>query len=283
MRKSFFIAMWLAVVMSMCGCSMLKDMVKERPTAKVTGVKLQDLNLEAVTLMFDVEIRNPYGVPLPLANLGYSLSADSERFLSGKADVQGAIPARDSKVFKGPVAVAFEPLLKVLKSVKPGRVIPYTASLELSVDAPEIGTLTLPITKNGEFPVPALPDVSLGKVSWKDLTITSATAACEINVLNSNDFPFDLAKFDYALKLGGSEVANTSLGEKPSFKPGEKKTMIVELSFSPLSLGAALFKVLEGADADYELGGKMSCATPFGDLDFPVKSKGKSKLEKKRK
>jgi hypothetical protein len=30
MRKSFFIAMWLAVVMSMCGCSMLKDMVKER-------------------------------------------------------------------------------------------------------------------------------------------------------------------------------------------------------------------------------------------------------------
>ena len=44
------------------GCSGLTNMLSNRPTAKITGVRLQDINLQSITLLFDVEIGNPYPV-----------------------------------------------------------------------------------------------------------------------------------------------------------------------------------------------------------------------------
>ena len=40
-----------------------------------------------------MEIENPYSAPLPLVNLDYALSSRGTAFLSGKADVQGTVPA----------------------------------------------------------------------------------------------------------------------------------------------------------------------------------------------
>ena len=143
------------------GCGLL-----EKPTAHITGASLQDLGMTAATMLFDVEVSNPYTVPLPMSNVDYVLSSQGQQFLTGKADVQGSVLAGASKTLGVPVRISFPQLLDAVKGARPGDTIPYRADLGLSVDVPALGPLRVPMSRDGELSIPTTTDL-LGRL--KDL------------------------------------------------------------------------------------------------------------------
>jgi LEA14-like dessication related protein len=141
----------LAVLLSSAaGCALI-----EKPSARITGANLQDIGLTEATLLFDVDVDNPYAVALPMSNVDYALASQGSQFLTGNTDVQGSVPAGASKSFAVPVRIDFRKLLSTVEGAKPGRRIPYTADLGLSVDAPLVGRLRVPVSKDGELPIPS--------------------------------------------------------------------------------------------------------------------------------
>jgi len=154
-------AMALSLLVMTGGCSMLEGLGVARPSAAVVGVRPTDVSLTTLTLRFDVEVTNPYSVPLPLTSVDYCLASRGAQFLSGEAPLQGAVPANGSKVLPVPVKVDFINLLSVLADVRPGTTIPYDAELGLSVDAPVAGPLRLPMTKADQLDIPNIPSIRL--------------------------------------------------------------------------------------------------------------------------
>lgn len=150
------IALLTAMLLVTGGCGML-DL--PRPTAKVVGAGLRDVSLTDAQLLFDVEVSNPYSVPLPLTNTDYALASRGVGFLSGEAPLSGSIPAGESKVLALPVDIDFIQLVQALEGVMPGSIVPYDADLGLSVDAPLLGRLRLPMTKQGQIAVPSFSDI----------------------------------------------------------------------------------------------------------------------------
>ncbi|HUU90057.1 MAG TPA: LEA type 2 family protein [Phycisphaerae bacterium] len=132
------------------GCGLM-----ERPSAQIAGAKLQDVGLTEATMLFDVKVDNPYTVPLPMSNVDYALASQGQRFLTGKADVQGEVPAKGSKVLGVPVHISYMELINAVKGARPGGTIPYTADLGLSVDVPALGPLRLPMSKEGQLTIPS--------------------------------------------------------------------------------------------------------------------------------
>jgi len=151
------LALLLAVT---TGCS-------TKPSARITGMKVQGISLTDATMLFDVKVDNPYMLPLPLGNLDYALASGGQQFLTGNADVQGTIPAGASKTLPIPIKINYLKLISAVKGAKPGAVIPYTADLGLSVKAPLMGPLRVPMSKDGELKIPSAKGL-LDKL--KDLT-----------------------------------------------------------------------------------------------------------------
>jgi len=138
-----------------------------KPSASITGMKVQGISLTDATMLFDVKVDNPYMLPLPLGNLDYALASGGQQFLTGNADVQGTIPAGASKTLPIPIKINYLKLISAVKGAKPGAVIPYTADLGLSVKAPLMGPLRVPMSKDGELKIPSAKGL-LDKL--KDLT-----------------------------------------------------------------------------------------------------------------
>lgn len=136
------------------GCSML-----QRPSARITGVKLREPGLTESTLLFDVEIQNPYSVDLPLGKADYTLASRGQQFLSGMADLAGSVPAGASRSVELPVTVKYIELIEAVKDARPGTKIPYTADMGLSVDAPALGPMRLPMRRSGELAIPSAPSL----------------------------------------------------------------------------------------------------------------------------
>ncbi|HOX40471.1 MAG TPA: LEA type 2 family protein [Candidatus Brocadiia bacterium] len=260
------------------GCQSLQSLMdtSARPSASVKNVALNDLSLQRATLLFDVEIANPYAVPLPLLDMEYWLASADKQFLSGKAQIGGTVPAHGSRVVSLPATVVFAELIKAISGVKPGAVIPYTARLNLSVDAPAVGVLSLPMEKTGDLPVPTVPEVELTSVQWKALSMSEAKAVLAVKIKNTNDFPVDLSRMSFALSLGEANVVSSSVAQPISFAGGAEAAMELPISFSPLSFGIGVFNMLKGKGSSYKLAGNLDLVTPFGPLSMPYSQQGKT-------
>lgn len=150
------------------GCAALEDaLLQKKPSASLAGVHFADISLQSASLVFDVEVENPYSVGLPLVNLDYQLTSKAEQLFTGAADLQTTIPAQSSQEVALPVTLNYLELVKAFKDVRPGSVIPYKAALGLSLDAPVLGRIRLPIDKSGELTVPTIPKAS--ELDWKKL------------------------------------------------------------------------------------------------------------------
>jgi hypothetical protein len=55
-------------------------------------------------------------------------------------------------------------MLSALRGVRPGSKIPYNAELGLSVDAPGLGPIRLPLKKEGELVLPTISGTDIGDI-----------------------------------------------------------------------------------------------------------------------
>jgi len=160
MKKILLLAMFL-----LAGCETMNQALNlQKPAVRMTGLKFENVTLDSATLLFDVEVDNPYPVALPLTNLDYGLSSGAQPFLNGKAALQTTVPAKSKKIVSLPANINYLDMLKALKGIRPGSKIPYKADLGLSVNTPALGAMRLPLKKEGELVLPTVSDIDVNDV-----------------------------------------------------------------------------------------------------------------------
>ena len=258
------------------GCQSLQDLIggAPKPTAHVIGASIRGLSLENIVLLFDVEVENPYATSLPLIDLGYSLTSGGAKFLEGALKPSGSIPARGKQVIQIPATVSFSSLVTVLKGVKPGSIVPYTADFKIGVDAPMFGRIEVPLSKSGELPVPAVPHVELSSLAIGKLSLDQMTASAKLQVKNTNQFPLDLTKLGVSFALGGVEVGSSKLASPINLPAGQTATLEIPLSFSPRAVGVGLVNLLRGSQIAYKVSGTIDANSRFGPLSLPFSHVG---------
>ena len=131
-----------------------------KPTVEMVGLRFQEVKLDYASLLFYVEVDNPYPADLPLLRLKYSLTSEGNTFLTSTAFNSVSVRANRKEVVSLPDEVIYVRLLKSLNS-KPGLTIPYKAVLQLSVDAPNLGLIELSSEKEGWLVLPNAPEIKV--------------------------------------------------------------------------------------------------------------------------
>lgn len=280
-RPFLFIAALLAVSLA-AGCKSLQDIagMAQKPTAQVVGSSIRGLSLQNAVLLFDIEVANPYGAALPLADLSYALNSNGTKILEGSIQPSGSIPAHGKQVLQLPVTVGFAQVMAAFKGVKAGSVLPYTADFRISVDAPVVGKIEVPLSKSGELPIPAVPQVEISKFEIGKLGLDQTTGTVKLQVRNTNQFPLMLKKIGMSFALGGQEVGSSRLSDAASLQAGETATLSVPLSFSPRTAGASLFNLLRGKQIAYQVSGSIEAGTRFGPILLPYNKIGNAAVTK---
>jgi LEA14-like dessication related protein len=166
--KTYMHILSLFSITFLSGCSVLNELGVPKPTFALKDVKFGQMNLKTATLLFDVEVQNPYTVDLPLLNMDYTLTTQQSPLFKGQADVATTIPAKEKKVVSLPITLGYTEVvnaLKGLKDVRPGSMIPYDASVGISSQAPVLGKIRMSIQKSGDLQVPSLQDAG----TWKSI------------------------------------------------------------------------------------------------------------------
>lgn len=145
--------LFVFLMATFAGCGEMGSLF-ERPDAKITRVGVGGVTTRATQLVFDIDVTNPYQAALPLSNVDYALSTEGTEFLAGQAELQGTIPAGETKTLQLPLDVPYVELYQAVRSAMGKSEIPYLAELGLSVDAPVLGVVRVPARTQGTLALP---------------------------------------------------------------------------------------------------------------------------------
>lgn len=254
-----------------------------KPTADVAGIHIPHIDLKKLDIVVDVLVTNPNPIPIPLIDINYLIESDGRKLISGLIPDAGTIHAHGSETVKIPVSLIYDDIKETYADIKPGSIIPYRIKVDLIVDVPIFGRLTLPLEKTGEIPIPYKPDVDLEKIRFQKFSVEETVAVLHLKLENKNDFDLGLNALECEIWLSDVSIGNAELGDPTKLDKNGIGFVDIPITFRPKDCGSALWDMIRGRGTGYTIKGDINVDSPFGPMKLPISREGGTTRLKKNK
>ncbi|XP_027118051.1 uncharacterized protein [Coffea arabica] len=254
-----------------------------KPTADVTGIHIPSINLEKADIVVDVLVKNPNPIPIPLVDINYLVESEGRKLVSGLIPDAGTLHAHGSETVKIPLTLIYDDIKSTYDDIKPGSIIPYRIKVDLIVDVPVLGRLTLPVEKTGEIPIPYKPDVDLEKIRFQRFSFEETVALLHLKIENKNDFELGLNTLDYEVWLSDVSIGGAELQKSAKIDKNGMSYVDIPITFRPKDFGSAVWDMIRGKGTGYTIKGHINVDTPFGAMKLPISKEGGTTRFKKNK
>ena len=273
----------LFVSMLLTGCAeMTKYAEVIKPTAKLTGTRLANINFDQADLVFDLAVDNQNPVAIDLAGLKYDLKIEDQSLVSGVTAQGLRIDAASKSAVQLPVTLKFEDLKKLPGELWKRDSFAYQLDTQFVVKLPVIGEYSIPVSKQGELPVPKIPSVRLKTVNINKLSLQTADLVARVEINNPNAFDLGLSQLNYQLQINQQQWAQ---GNVKQLNPIPKKSagiVDIPVTLDLLTAGRAAYTVLmQKQPVAYQLTGDVTLDTGIEMLrnfQLPLDVGGKTTL-----
>ncbi|KAL9682912.1 hypothetical protein QQ045_014724 [Rhodiola kirilowii] len=221
-----------------------------KPTADVTAIHIPSINLEKADFVVDVLIKNPNPVPIPLIDIKYIIESDGRNLVSGLIPDSGTIHAHGEETVKIPVTVIYDDVKSMYADINPGSIIPYRVKVDLIVDVPVFGTLTLPLEKTREIPVLYKPEIDVEKIRFETFSFEETVAVLHVKMENKNDFDLGLNQLDCEVWLADVSIGGAELSNSAKIDKNGTGYVDIPITFRPKDFGSALWDMIRGKGLD---------------------------------
>jgi LEA14-like dessication related protein len=276
----------LAQMLLLAGCATLEQVGQalegQKPTASVQGLRLTGLDMSGVDLTFDVQVDNPNPVGISLAGLDYDLKLLGSSFLQGDQPMGMKLRANGSSQVQVPVRLGFQQLVDSYRQLKGAKQVGYELDLGMGFEVPLLGRVRVPVSYQGEFPIPEMPAVTLRSLDVEQLTLSGAKLLLQLEVDNPNNFSVLLDRLNYNLKLNGYDVGGGLVKKGVNIQQEGRGTVSLPLSLDFAQAGMGLYKALLGKGVRYDLSGSMNASSSNPMLErfrIPLDKQGRVNLQ----
>lgn len=254
-----------------------------KPTADVSGIHIPKINLEQADIVVDVLVKNPNPIPIPLIDINYLIESDGRKLVSGLIPDSGTIQAHGEETIKIPVCLIYDDIKSTYHDIQPGSIIPYKVKVDLIVDVPIFGRITIPLEKNGEIPIPYKPDIDVEKIKFERFSFEETVAVLHLKLENKNDFDLGLNSLDYEVWLSDQSIGGAELAKSTKIEKNGITYLELPVTFRPKDFGSALWDMIRGKGTGYSMKGHIDADTPFGAMKLPINKEGGTTRLKKNK
>jgi LEA14-like dessication related protein len=274
----------LLFILNLSGCAELaKHAGAIKPTAKVVNMQLTSIDFKQADLLFDFAVENRNPVPVHLSGINYDLKIENQSLVSGVTAQSIEVKADATSHVHLPVSLKFDDLRKLPKAMRGKDSLVYQLETSFKFNFPVIGNFAIPVSKQGEVPVPRLPGIRIKDVKIKNLNLTAAELVALVEVDNPNAFTLALGSFDYRLNINRQSWGQGSINQAVSIPEKGSGAIELPLKLNLMSMGASVYNVLVNKHPlAYQLTGGMTVDTGLSMLHnykMPLDIKGVTALQ----
>jgi LEA14-like dessication related protein len=184
------------------GCSLIAQ-----PEIRDVRASVKDIDLEGITLVFDVDVYNPYALDIHTPEFRYGLDISDKEFIKAEETTEVNLPALDVGTLHMPAHIKYLGLWQAYQELTGEDEVKYRLHGTVLVKTLE-QTFELPVSYRGAFPVFRLPSFSMPEVSFSDVSLTGAKAVIQTDISNPNVFEIGLKGLSLDIQIGDVQVGS---------------------------------------------------------------------------
>jgi LEA14-like dessication related protein len=132
--------------------------------AKIVNMQLASIDFNQADLLFDFAVENRNPVPVHLSGMNYDLKIENQSLVSGVTAQSIEVKADATSHVQLPVSLKFDDLRKLPKAMRGKDSLVYQLVTRFNFNFSVIGNFAIPVSKQGEVPVPRLPGIRIKDV-----------------------------------------------------------------------------------------------------------------------
>ena len=262
----------LAFALASCaGVQQLARSAVKEPKLTFRSASIEALDMEGVTVAFTFDLENPNGFGVDLARLGWTIDVEGTRIASGDLPGGLRIRANGASPIVFPVRVRYQDVPGIVSLLGSGKdVMQYRLAGTLGIRTP-IGVLDLPLSHEDRLRLPSLPRFAIEGISIRSASFTELALDVRLRVENPNAFALPLGRLDYALAIGGADVARADGAELAPVAGGASAVVAIPVKLDLTSAARAAADLTRGAEVQVDLTGRALVA----GIPLPLDVRGK--------
>lgn len=236
--------------------------LEQQPEVKAIRSRIAEVDFDGVSMAFDVDVQNPYSVPVRNPRVRYTLAFQDSREINSETVLPDKLPPGSVSTVTLPVHLSYADILRDSPALSQATKADFNLNglviLPMSGQSPQ-----LPFEFAGAFPIARRLSISTAKVQLADVSLTKATVIVDADIENPNGFAVDMRDVTYSLDLGQVQVGGLT---SPTRKIGAGKRERVNL-IGHITAEEGLIKILmNGISAIPTVSATGSVGTPYGDI-----------------
>jgi LEA14-like dessication related protein len=250
-----------ALVLGTVGCSWLRSLCSNfhEPVLSFDRAELLDLNLHSVTIDLHWLLKNENPVGIDLASLSYAFAVENHPLISGHPPNGMKIQPNGISKLQFPAHVEFAALAQTVEIFLQKNTAHYEASGSIGVNTP-IGVVTLPLSHDGQFTVPKLPEIHPIEPVLNSIDFSGAHLTFPLQVWNKNGFPLPFNGLSGSLTLGNSGVASSSIPQMNALAPNERRVVNVGVDVNFINAGLDVANAIQSRRVNLGYHGQLDVA-----------------------
>ncbi|GAB4330023.1 MAG: hypothetical protein Kow0099_00300 [Candidatus Abyssubacteria bacterium] len=214
-------------------------------------------------MVFDVDVDNPYPVPIKTPRFRYGLDIKGTRFFDSESESQINLPARGVGTVALPVRVSYADLFETYKNLSGESEVDYTLNGVMLL--PVLGRqFELPLSHSGTFPVVRPPSFSNIDIDFTNLSLTKTKLDVSAAMKNPNAFALGVDGLGYVLKLGDIELGDLTATTQSTLGAGQTGQLLLS---GEVSAASALLNMVKGGKAgSAQILPQGAIETPYGPV-----------------
>ncbi len=269
---------YLVILFNVVGCVSM-----QKPEVELEAVRFLSMDFESVQLAFDLKVHNPNRIGITLSNWDHDFQLYGHSLLKSEQKTPQSIDALMSSKFEVPVQIRFQEVFQIVKELSQQDTLRYHLFTHFGFDVPLLGRVEIPLEKEGDIPLPKIPEFQIKTLRLNDISLTKAELVLEMNIKNPNTFALSLPEFRYQFLVQNQPWVETN--SSISLEAKKENTISVPISLSFLQMGRSVYTLLTGNQPlNCKLSGNfvIQIALPFfkKDLHFPLELQAQVPLQK---
>ncbi|MFP2907594.1 LEA type 2 family protein [Pyxidicoccus sp. 3LFB2] len=259
MKRALLVLAVLSLT-TLSGCAALQNLLKgafKKPTLSFKTARLSSASLSDATVDLVYEVNNPNGFGLDLASVDYSFFVEGKQVVAGRPKKGLSLKSNGKSELVFPANVKFSDIVPVVETFLNKDRAAFKAEGSVGIKTP-IGVLKFPLSKEGTFEVPKVPQVSFQSPRITNVTLSGATVEFPLQIKNRNSFPLPVAGITGALKVAGADVGTLSTGNLGLLDGSGEKQVTLPLTINFARAASAAMALRSGGNAQVKLDGRLT-------------------------
>lgn len=260
------------IVFLLVGCATPGPVVPHAPSVQITQFDSLVFTPDVIKFQAKILINNQMSAKLNIQRVDYGADVQDKPIFTESFTQLQPMKGNGQQTVTFPFQIAMKDIANEGVNILVDEAIRVSFRGQV-YPAEGFGFGPIPFKMTKSIPFPKIPDITIERTEGSPLKVFTVF----LRIKNTNAYPLDLKSINSYIELNGTKYSLLGTQGSTVIKPGAAETVALKMEQTTGKTLSMALNLAQSSSLQFNIGGDISCQTPYGLIYIPLKLHSETK------